>query len=348
MYHVTDDYTAFGHLSDHERQAIAEAERELLAAADLTIVTAPRLLELKGPFAKKIAWVPNGVDYRAFQQAGALPLPSTAGPILGYSGHTSNRLDLLLLHALAVARPAWQFVFAGSVSDAGCVDELAALRALPNVHFLGLLPVEQVPQFTAACDVGLIPYRVNDETRAISSLKLYEFLAAGKPIVSARVPAAEEHAGVIFIVDSSVEAWIAGIEAALASSGDASAAAARQRVAAANTWEERVEQISVLVQDLSAMTARRSASRQMQVASSVLRNAGRWQVPAKMPGDPAGGKLLTCNLPPATRQHLRYPPYESRSSISTSRACSSATSARWAAPCCSRNVVSASSLAITA
>ena len=175
----------------------------------------------------------------------------TTGPILGYSGHTSSRLDLPLLHALAVARPAWQFVFAGSVSDAGCVDELAALRALPNVHFLGLLPVEQVPQFTAACDVGLIPYRVNDETRAISSLKLYEFLAAGKPVVSARVPAAEEHADIVFVVNSSVEAWIAGIEAALASNGDSSAAAARQRVAAANTWDDRVEQISVLVRELS-------------------------------------------------------------------------------------------------
>ncbi len=128
-----------------------------------------------------------------------------------------------MLHALAVARPAWQFVFAGSVSDAGCVDELAALRALPNVHFHGLLPVEQVPQFTARCDVGLIPYRVNDETRAISSLKLYEFLAAGKPVVSARVPAAEEHADVVFIADSSVEAWITAIEAGLASGGDSAA-----------------------------------------------------------------------------------------------------------------------------
>ena len=250
VYHITDDYTAFGHLSDRQRQAMAEAERDLLAAADLTIVTAPRLLELKRPSAKNIAWVPNGVDYRAFQQAVSLPLPTTTGPILGYSGHTSSRLDLSLVHALAVARPAWQLVFAGSVSDAGCVDELAALRALPNVHFLGLLPVGQVPQFTAACDVGLIPYRVNDETRAISSLKLYEFLAAGKPVVSARVPAAEEHADVVFVVNSSVEAWIAGIEAALVSSVDPSAAAARQRVAAANTWDDRVEQISVLVQDL--------------------------------------------------------------------------------------------------
>jgi glycosyltransferase involved in cell wall biosynthesis len=250
VYHITDDYTAFGHLSNQERQALAEAERELLAAADLTIVTAPRLLELKGPAARKIAWVPNGVDFEAFRQAAALSRPASAAPVLGYSGHISSRLDLPLLAELARTRPDWQLVFAGSAAEAGCAGELAALAALPNVRFLGVLPVEQVPQFTASCDVGLIPYRVNDETRAISSLKLYEFLAAGKPVVSARVPAAEEHAEVVHVVEATVDAWIGGIETALASAGDPQAVAARQAVAAANTWVDRVEQISGLVEGL--------------------------------------------------------------------------------------------------
>jgi hypothetical protein len=207
------------------------------------------LLEIKRPFARHIAWVPNGVDYRAFQQADALPRPEPAAPVLGYSGHVSNRLDLSLIRGLAQAQPAWQFVFAGTVSEAGCADELAALRALPNVRFLGLLPVEELPGFTARCDVGLIPYRIDDETRAISSLKLYEFLAAGKPVVSARVPAAEEHSRVVFLADLTVDAWTAAIDKALASSGDPSAAAARQAVAAVNTWEERIERITRLVQE---------------------------------------------------------------------------------------------------
>ncbi len=201
VYHITDDYTAFGHLTAAERDAMATAERELLAAADLTIVTAPRLLELKRPYARRIELVPNGVDFEAFQRALADPRklpqlealaaphphsPLPTSPILGYSGHISSRLDLPLLRELALARPEWQFVFAGSEDARGCEAELAALKSLPNVHFLGVLPVEDVPHFIAACDVCLIPYRVNDETRAISSLKLYEYLAAGKPVVSAR------------------------------------------------------------------------------------------------------------------------------------------------------------------
>ncbi|MFZ2360080.1 MAG: glycosyltransferase [Anaerolineae bacterium] len=254
VYHITDDYAAFGHLSDAQRAALLAEERDLLAAADLTIVTAPRLLELKAPFARRIELIPNGVDLVAFQRAASSPLPS-APPRLGYSGHVSARLDLPLLCAIALARPDWQLMFAGSEWDAGCAEDLAALKALPNVHFLGLLPVEEVPSFIARCDVCLIPYRVNDETRAISSLKLYEYLAAGRPVVSARVPAAEEHAAVVRMADGTVASWVEQIEAALAQRDDPTQVAARQAVAGENTWEERVERIESLLADLQRSAA---------------------------------------------------------------------------------------------
>jgi glycosyltransferase involved in cell wall biosynthesis len=257
VYHVTDDYAAFGHVTPGQRQALLAAERELLAQADLTITTAPRLLELKRSYARRIAQVPNAVDYPAFAAALADPHPPTLvstlpRPILGYSGHISGRLDLVLLRQLMAARPHWRFVFAGSQWDAGCAAELAALKAMPNTHFLGRLPVDQVPHFIAACDVCLIPYRIDDETRAISSLKLYEYLAAGKPVVSAGVPAAQEHAGVVHLAESTPESWIACIDDALAGAEDPALIRARQAVAAANTWEDRVAQISRLLEETLA------------------------------------------------------------------------------------------------
>lgn len=269
VYHVTDDYTAFGHLTAAERDAMVTAERELLAVADLTIVTAPRLLELKRPHARRIELVPNGVDFESFQRALATPrklpqleplqnphpTPHAPRPIIGYSGHVSSRLDLSLLRALALARPDWQFVFAGSEDARGCEADLAALKALPNVHFLGVLSVADVPHFIAACDVCLIPYRVNDETRAISSLKLYEYLSAGKPAVSARVPAAEEHLSVVEIAEGNVDSWQRSLASALDSGRDAEAAAARQSVAAANTWDSRVRQIEALLVDAQRRAA---------------------------------------------------------------------------------------------
>ncbi|MCB9141594.1 MAG: glycosyltransferase [Anaerolineales bacterium] len=262
VYHITDDYTAFGHLSAAERDHLATDERDLLAAADLTIVTAPRLLELKRTYARRIELVPNGVDFEAFQRAAANPrkLPQLQHladqfPLIGYSGHISSRLDLPLLREIALARPNWQFVFAGSEDPRGCEAELTALKAQPNVHFLGVLPVEDVPHFIAACDVCLIPYRVNDETRAISSLKLYEYLAAGKPVVSARVPAAVEYADVVEIADGTVDSWLLSLASALGSQQDGEAATARQTVALANTWDARVQQIETLMADAQRNTA---------------------------------------------------------------------------------------------
>ncbi len=260
IYHITDDYAAFGHLSDAQRAALLAEERALLAVADLTIVTAPRLLALKAPYARRIELIPNGVDLEAFQRAISFPHPPATCNLqpairLGYSGHVSSRLDLPLVRAIALARPQWQLVFAGSEWDAGCADELQALKALPNVHFLGLLPVKEVPHFIVSCDVCLIAYRVNDETRAISSLKLYEYLAAGKPVVSARVPTAEEHAALVRIADGTVGSWVEQIEAALAERDDPVQVAARQAVAGENTWEERVERIESLLADLQRSAA---------------------------------------------------------------------------------------------
>ena len=254
VYHITDDYAAFGHVTPEQQQALLAAERDLLAQADLTITTAPRLLALKRPYARRIVLVPNAVDYSAFIAALADPKPPTflstlPRPILGYSGHISGRLDLELLGQLAAVRSRWQFVFAGSQWDAGCAAELAALKAMPNTHYLGQLPVDQVPHFIGACDVCLIPYRIDAETEAISSLKLYEYLAAGKPVVSAGVPAAQEHAAVVYLAESTPESWIARIEDALAGAEDPALIQARQAVAAANTWEDRVAQISQLLQE---------------------------------------------------------------------------------------------------
>ncbi|MFZ2489063.1 MAG: glycosyltransferase [Anaerolineae bacterium] len=253
VYHITDDYAAFAHLDDAARAALLVEERGLLAAADLTLVTAPRLLEIKGPAARHSVLVANGVDVTAFQRA-AMTAPRPAVPRLGYSGHVSARLDLPLLRELAMARPDWLFEFAGSEWDVGVAEELAALKALPNVLFRGLLPVEAVPDFVASLAVGLIPYRVTDETRAISSLKLYEYLAAGRPVVSARVPAAEAHADVVRMADATVATWVEQIDAALREANDPTLVAARQAVAAQNTWHQRVNEIEQALKDVLAQT----------------------------------------------------------------------------------------------
>ncbi|MGC8827387.1 MAG: glycosyltransferase, partial [Anaerolineae bacterium] len=124
-------------------------------------------------------------------------------------------------------------------------EELRVLRAIPNVHFLGQKPAEQVPHYIKALDVCLLPYRQNEWTRSISSLKLYEYMACEKPVVASDVPAARQFAELVYIVEGPAEA-VPAVAQALADHPEDIRRRQRQ-VAQENTWRRRAETISDII-----------------------------------------------------------------------------------------------------
>ena len=114
------------------------------------------------------------------------------------------------------------------------------------MHFLGRKKVDEVPRYIAACDVCLLPYRVNQWTRSIDSLKLYEYLACGKPVVATDLPAAQRFSEVVRVATGEAE-FLASMSAALNEDRPA-LQTARRRVAAQHTWEQRVASISAAIE----------------------------------------------------------------------------------------------------
>ena len=169
---------------------------------------------------------------------------------LGYAGLVSSRLDLPLLAELAAIRPEWRLVLVGEIVPAGCQTELARLTALPNVTLAGPRPAAEMPGIIARWDVGLIPYRVNEETRRASPLKLYEYLAAGLPVVSADVPAVRPFAGLIEIAGGPEETAVA-VARALATDS-AAARAGRCAAVREHSWDARVESLSAMLAEALA------------------------------------------------------------------------------------------------
>jgi glycosyltransferase involved in cell wall biosynthesis len=141
----------------------------------------------------------------------------------------------------------WSFALVGPVTiqTAEGQQALEALRALPHVHFLGPKSVAEVPSYVAACAVCLLPYQINEWTKHIDSLKLYEYLACGKRVVATDVPAARRFSEIVSIATNAGE-FISSMNSAL--SEDSPALQARRRqLAAQNTWEQRVTVLSAAV-----------------------------------------------------------------------------------------------------
>ena len=243
-YHIDDEYT----FSDRA-QPNSERELAVLRRADQVIIHSPALMQKKGHVNPHTSLVTNGVDFASFAAEHPEPpdLAGIAHPRIGYVGVIKKQLDIGLLVRLAQARPQYSFVFIGPVMNiSGKERELAELGRLPNVHLLGLKPVEALPGYMRHFDVCLMCYEVNDYTRYIFPLKLNEYLATGLPIVSSPIESVLAFADVVSIAASDTE-WLAAIDHGLMGSARTEEVTdARRAVAARNDWDFLVDRIADL------------------------------------------------------------------------------------------------------
>lgn len=257
IYHVVDEYSGYSGVSEEWRPVMQRLEERLARRVDLVFVVSPALLERKRRLNERSFLVPNAVDYAAFSAAqaqGVVPaeMKGISPPTAGYVGAINDKVDLALLAGVARQCPDVSLVLVGpiTVNDEEGQRALAELQALPRVHFVGRKSVAEVPRYIAACDVCLLPYRVNAWTSSIDALKLYEYFACGKPVVATDVPAAHRLAAgakdVIQIAKTERE-FVEGLRLALGE-GNPALREARRRIAACNTWDQRIETLSVAIE----------------------------------------------------------------------------------------------------
>ncbi|MDQ4133101.1 MAG: glycosyltransferase [Actinomycetota bacterium] len=125
---------------------------------------------------------PSGVEPEHFRSTSRSGPNRT--PVAGYVGVIDERLDLDLLSGLAAALPDWRLEIVGPTLK---IDP-ATLPQAPNLSYPGPQPYERLPEVLAGFDVALMPFALNASTRSISPTKTLEYLAAGLPVVSTRVP----------------------------------------------------------------------------------------------------------------------------------------------------------------
>jgi glycosyltransferase involved in cell wall biosynthesis len=243
IYYCVDDLGS----SSPRAARIRASEAELLAAADLVFVTAERLRTHALGFRDEVHVLPAGVAFADFERArtsdvGRPPwLDGIAAPIVGYVGGLNAKTDADLLAGVARRLPDVHFAIVGPAPAAA-----PGVRACPNVHLLGLRPHAGIPQFLKGVSVGIIPYRVTDNTSHIYPAKLNEYLAMGLPVVSTPLPEVVRfnaaHGDVVAVADGA-DAFAAAIRRAL--EAPVPLDVHRQiAVAYANRWELKIAEMT--------------------------------------------------------------------------------------------------------
>ena len=229
----------------------------LLASSDLVLaVSEPYRRELATLTAAPVILLENGVEYERFARPNG-PAPAALAklprPRLGYIGKLSNFLDVPLLEALADRFP-HPLVLAGPMPKE-MREPLRPLLARRNVHWIGEVPYEGVPAVLAEIDVALIPFRTGTKfTANINPNKLYQYLAAGRPVVSSPIEGMSPHpAGLRFAGERA--AFLAAVAEALAAPPDRDGL---RGLARSHDWDVLAERMDeLLVEHAARARARR-------------------------------------------------------------------------------------------
>ena len=263
VYHVYDLY-------DHQPDWTSEwacFEKNLLSEADLAFAASePMAQVLQQRAGRKVEVLLNGADVEVFQEAATKGVPAPADlaaiprPRIGWVGSLHPQVDYGLIARLARRRTDWHFVFVGNkvpYTEIDSEQHYQECARLPNVHFLGYRHRSEVPAYVVNMDANMICYRM-DENRWHSvayPLKLHEYLASGRPVVSVPIAALRGHENVMHFATTDDE-WESAIHQAVTHGGVATPAE-RMAISRDHSWDARAAQLLNWINGLPARKSER-------------------------------------------------------------------------------------------
>ena len=199
-------YDCHDYLPGFDRLArdIIEAEPRLLKICDHVMFSAQHLMNVNldrvSGLESKAALLRNANRPDDFVPYDKPRVPNVRRRV-GYVGSLDHWFDVDLLRQTAALQPDLDFVLAGRIED----NRIRELERAPNIQFAGEIPHDAVPPFLHGCDAGMIPFCRVPLTMATNPIKLYEYLSAGLPVVSTRLPEVEFYHELVYIADTPAE-----------------------------------------------------------------------------------------------------------------------------------------------
>jgi glycosyltransferase involved in cell wall biosynthesis len=255
VYDCVDDWPSF-FPNPVERRWVERVDAGLSARADIVFTGSEPLAQKKSGQNRRIRVVNHGADVAHFMKAAAPetvePPDITAlpRPRIGFVGMIDPlRFDPELIARLS-ADESYQIVIVGGFLNGA--EKSIPIR--PNVHLLGMKRVAELPAYIKGFDICIMPYRVNETTRYIFPLKLFEYLATGKPVVATPIPAVELHRDYLYVADTA-DAFADAVAVALRRDSSAESER-RRRHALAYDWDAHVRRkMDALIEEFDLVHA---------------------------------------------------------------------------------------------
>ncbi|MBU8921933.1 MAG: glycosyltransferase [Bacteroidales bacterium] len=249
IYHCVDNYSANPGV---DREIVDQLERQVLEKADIVFATSPALRDKCSALNRNCHYLPNVADYAHFSLAldpdTAVPsdLEKIPSPRAVFVGNVSGyKVDFELLRYAASELPGISFVLIGMVGAGDPDSDPSVLVEQENIHVMGVRDYLDLPAYLKGCDVCLIPFRINETTTGVFPMKFFEYLAAGKPVITTGLPALEEYSKHCYIARDR-EMFVSSIRKSIEKTDQAMVKAGIE-LAADNSWYSRIEDISSIV-----------------------------------------------------------------------------------------------------
>ena len=251
-----DETSASPIFSPSQQELIKKFENSLLPKADFVFVTSKKLFETKKEFNKNTYLCSNAVPkifINEFDKPTSMSLPqeleTIPSPRICYVGQIDVRVNLQMISNIAKQHQDWHWIIIGPIKPSCNKIALKQLKGLSNIHFLGQTNHLTLSSFLKNIDICILPFKINKYTENMLPLKIFQYLACGRPIVTTNLPEIRDlnklNSQILYISNTNKDFGVL-IEKALQEK-DFNLSALRKNIARENTWAKRTAEISKVI-----------------------------------------------------------------------------------------------------
>lgn len=255
LFHIYDVYDKIGEVSETFNQAL----KSMLNRVNLITGSSPQVLDaVVSDYSAKSVVLLNAADTNSIIDAAPNHtdpeiLKPISRPRIGYLGAINKKMDFSKLLNAVRNNESWQWVFIGPVNKqeiekGGDIEAFQEIYEQTNTHFIGEIGRNDIPQFLLSMDVNIMCLKTDKESWASYSypLKINEYLATGKPVVSSDLSAVKNECGNLIYYANTAEEWEKRLSEAIREQC-AELTSARIEFARQNNWDARVDKLEELI-----------------------------------------------------------------------------------------------------